>query len=379
MLPNKKLKLLFLVTEDYYFWSHRLPIAKAAQKEGFDVYVATHVNKHGKQIQQEGFVLLPTVFSRNNQNLFKQLKALLGLVAIFWRVRPDIVFNVPLKSAVFGTIAAWLTRMPVTINLLPGLGFLFFEHTKQYSLPNRIAKWMGWFLFQRSGVTVVVQNSDDLAEIKKMAPRARVELIRGSGVDITRYFPRPEPSGPIKVTLVARMSWHKGIAEFIEAARILKAQGESMILQIVGGLDFDNIAPISENQLLDWQSQGLISWLGHQDNIADIWANSHMAVLPTYREGLPKSLLEAAACGRAMIASDAPGCREIVLHGHNGLLVPVKDALSLAKAIQKLAHDPILRSQMGENGRKLVCREFSNGKVVEQTVALYEKVSDCLL
>lgn len=370
MQPNKKLKLLFLVTEDYYFWSHRLPIAKAAQKEGFDVYVATHANKHGQQIQQEGFVLISTVFSRNNQNLFKQFKALLGLVVIFWRVKPDIVHNVPLKSAVFGTIAAWVARVPVTINLLPGLG---------YGLLNRVSKWIGWFLLHRPGVTVVVQNSDDLAEIQKMAPRARVELIRGSGVDITQYLPTPEPSGPIKVTLVARMSWHKGIAEFVEAARILKSQGESMILQIVGGLDFDNIAPISENQLLDWQSQGLIKWFGHQDNIAEIWANSHMAVLPTYREGLPKSLLEAAACGRAMIASDAPGCREIVLHDHNGLLVPVKDASALAKAIQKLAHDPILRSQMGENGRKLVCQEFSNRKVVEQTMALYEKVSDRLL
>lgn len=356
-----------MVTEDYYFLSHRLFIAKAAQKEGFEVCVATHVGEYGDKIKQEGFILFPVSFSRNNKNLFRQLKYLLELIYIFWRVKPDIVHNVPLKSVIFGTIASWVARVPVTMNLLPGLGLSFFNH--------KITCWISRFLFQRSGVTMVVQNSDDWVEIRTIAPKAKIELIRGSGVDISCYFPNPEPLGPIQVTLVARMLWHKGVAEFVKAAEILKKQEEPVVFKLVGGIDLGNIAPIMEHQLYQWQSQGFIEWLGHQENIAKIWAESHIAVLPSYREGLPKSLLEAAASGKPLIASDAPGCREIVIHGYNGLLVPVRDAFALAEAIQKLARDPILRRSMGENSRKLVCEEFSHHTVIEKTMELYEKVS----
>ena len=362
------------MTEDYYFWSHRLLIAKSAQKNGFDVYVATHVGKYLHNFQQEGFHVLPTIFSRNNQNLFTQIKALLQLAGIFRQVKPDIVHNVALKAIVFGSIASWVSSVPKTINLIAGLGFVFTDQSKKYRLISQFARLIARVLLSHSGAVTVVQNSDDMCEIKSMAPRATVKLIRGSGVNILNYAPVAEPIGPICVNLVGRMLWHKGIRELVEASRLLKSWGESLNIQLVGSLDFGNPACISEKQLLDWQSAGLIRWIGHQTNIAQIWAQSHIAVLPSYREGLPKSLLEAAACGRPIVAADTPGCREIVIEGCNGFLVPVRNAEALAKAIQRLAHDPALRSRMGSRGRQLVCQEFSNERVIEQTMKVYHEL-----
>lgn len=362
------------MTEDYYFWSHRLLIAKAAQAEGFDVYVATHVEKYREELKQQGLLVVSTLFSRSNKNLLIQIKALIQLIRVFKKIKPDIVHNVALKAILFGTISSWMTRVPQTINLVAGLGVIFTDQSKKYRLISKLARMVARILFSSSNIWVIAQNQDDMREIHCMAPKARMKLVRGSGVDTTKYFPVSEPLGPVRVTLLARMLWHKGIGEFVKASRILKSWGENLDMQLVGGLDFGNPACISEQQLLDWQSVGLINWLGHQTDIARIWAESHIAVLPSYREGLPKSLLEAAACGKPMIAADTPGCREIVIDQHNGFLVPVQDAEALARAIQKLAHDSDLRVKMGNYSRQLVCREFSNEHVIEQTMELYREL-----
>ncbi|MEI6791446.1 MAG: glycosyltransferase family 4 protein, partial [Myxococcaceae bacterium] len=358
----------------YYFLSHRLLIAKAAQREGFEVYVATHVEKHEEKLRQDGFTVFPTIFSRNNKNLLTQIKALFQLVKIFRQVRPDIVHNIALKAIVFGAIASWINRLPKTINLVAGLGVVFTDQSKKYKLISRFARRLARVLLQHSGTLVIVQNSDDMSEMKLMAPRAKICLIRGSGVNIHDYAPILEPTGVVKVTLVGRMLWHKGVGELVEASRLLKSWGEELEILLVGGLDFGNPACISKQQLLDWQSVGLIKWLGHQMDIARVWAESHIAVLPSYREGLPKSLLEAAACGKPIIAADAPGCREIVVDRYNGFLVPVRNAEALAKAIQRLIHKPELRVKMGYRSRQLVCKEFSNEHVVEQTMRIYHEL-----
>ncbi|MBL4817615.1 MAG: glycosyltransferase family 4 protein, partial [Deltaproteobacteria bacterium] len=370
---SKKPKLLFLVTEDYYFWSHRLLIAKAAQRAGFDVYVATHVNEHGDKIKQEGFILLPTLFSRNNQNLFRQFRALFELVQIFRKVKPDLVHNVALKAIAFGSIAAWLAGVKSTINLVTGLGVVFTDDRKKYRLLSNLYRTFLRVLFLRSNTFLILQNSDDDLEMKRIVPKAQISLIRGSGVNVEYYFPVPETSGKAVVTLVARMLWHKGIGELVEASRLLRARGEAVCIQLVGGVDYGNAAHILREKLLQWQDEGLIRWLGYREDVREIWFNSHIAILPSYREGLPKSLLEAAACGRPIITSDVPGCREMVIDGYNGFIVPVKNSERLANAIQKLVKDSDLRKTMGMNSRKLVCEQFSDDIVSSQTLELYRR------
>lgn len=361
-----------MVTEDYYFWSHRLLVAKAAQEAGFEVFVATHINQHEERLSNKGFHVFSTRFSRSNRNLFFQLKALLELMRIFRQVKPDIVHNIALKAIVFGSIAAWVARVPRVINLVAGLGVVFTSDEKKYRLFARAGRLMAQVLLQRSNTWVVTQNSDDAREIKQMAPKANIRIIKGSGVDVSKYALKPEPGEPIRVSLVGRMLWHKGIGEFVEASKLLKSR--DLAMQLVGGLDLENPAHIRESELMDWHQEGCVQWLGHREDIAYVWAQSHMAVLPSYREGLPKSLLEAAACGKPIVAADTPGCREIVIDGYNGFLVPKQNSVALAAAILKLALDPILRAQMGENSRKLVCEKFSNEIVVQQTLELYHEL-----
>jgi len=203
----------------------------------------------------------------------------------------------------------------------------------------------------------------------------RTALIRGSGVDIQRFRCSPEPKdGPVMVTLVARMLRDKGIHEFVEASRLLRQQGIQFRAVLVGTPDPENPTSIPLSQLKAWQAEGLVEWWGQNDDIPGVWAQSHIAVLPSYREGLPKTLLEAAACGRAVIASNVPGCREIVQHEQNGLLVPVKDSKALADAIYRLIKYPNLRRQMGQAGRKLVEEEFAESVVVAQTLNLYQSM-----
>ncbi len=359
------------MTEDYYFWSHRLPVARAARDAGFEVHVATHVHEFASAIKQEGFILHPTRFERSNRNLWNQFLALLELVRLFRSVRPQIVHNVALKAIVFGTIAARFSRVPKVVNLVAGMGAVFTSEERKYRLASMIARVVGRVLFGFSNTVVTVQNSDDLREIKSMVPNARVELIRGSGVNINHFIPSQEPEGSICVTLVGRMLWHKGVGEFVEASRILRDSGFRM--QLVGGIDLHNPAAISKEQLQLWQSEGHIFWLGHQKNINEIWSQSHVAVLPSYREGLPKSLLEAASCGRPIIVADSPGCREIVQEGYNGFLVPKGDARALAKAILKLGLNRALREEMGRRSRQMVEEHFCEGKIVEQTLELYQR------
>lgn len=292
------------MTEDYYFWSHRLPIAKAAQKAGFEVFVATHIHSYSEDLRREGFIVYPALFSRSNTNLWIQFKALLELIQIFRQVQPNIVHNVALKAIVFGSIAAWVARVPRVINLIAGFGSVFTGDSIKY-------RYFARMLLQRKGSVVMTQNLDDAHEIKQMAPGASVRLIRGSGVDTELFSLVPEPEGPIRVALVGRMLWNKGVGEFVEASRWLQSWGENIKMVLVGGLDFGNPASISRRQLDEWQLTGLVSWIGHQQDIRKIWAQSHIAVLPSYREGLPKSLLEAAASGRPIVAADTPGCRKL--------------------------------------------------------------------
>lgn len=366
-------KIIFFVTEDWVFCSHRLPLAIAAKNAGFDVSVITRVVNHGELIRQSGIRVIPFNISRRSMNPFKELVAILRLCSIYRNERPDVVHHVAVKPVLYGSIAAQLNGVPHVINALTGLGWLFTSTSKRARLLQVIVRRAFYFLLARSAV--IVQNNDDAVELLEMGiAKQRIYLIRGSGVNTVDYAPQPESSDVPVVVLPARMLLDKGVGEFVEAATKLKERGINARFVLVGDTDTQNPASVSEHQLTAWQKDGVVEWWGRREDIPQILARAHIVCLPSYREGLPKSLLEAASCGRPIVATDVPGCREIVRDGDNGLLVEARNATALADALAKLLADHRLRQQMGQRGRERVLSEFSQELIVAQFLALYREV-----
>ena len=366
-------KILFLVTEDWYFRSHRLGLARAARDAGAEVAVATRVRDHGAAITQEGFRLLPLRLRRGGRNPLAELPALAEILRLYRRERPDLVHHVAMKPVLYGALAAALTGVPVVVNALTGLGALFIGGSATARLLGPVVRAALRPLLDRADSHLILQNDDDRALLERhgLIRHERVHLIRGSGVDVGRFRPAPEPGGPPVAALVARMLWDKGVGEFVAAARLLKRRGVPVRLVLVGPTDPENPAAIPEAVLRAWQEEGAVEWRGAVADIAGLWREAHIAVLPSYREGLPKALLEAAACGRPLIAADVPGCREIVRPGATGVLVPPRDAGALADAIERLAGDTALRAHLGRQAQALAEAEFAEDIVVRRTLDLY--------
>lgn len=366
--------LIFLVTEDWYFLSHRLPMALAAQRAGYEIHVATRLNDRSSEIEALGFRLHPLAWQRGNLNPLRLLAIIRDVRAVYQRCSPDIVHHVALQPVVVGSLAA--VGLPfVRLNALAGLGFGFSSKSVRARL---LRPWLSLLLrrlLHNPLAAVLVQNPDDRAVVSSFGVADhRVFTIPGSGVDVAALRPQPEPSGPITVTFVGRLLADKGIRAVIAAQDLLRQRGESIQLKIAGDRDPANPAAIPSAEIEEWKSRADVSVLGHVNDVGALWAGSHIAVLPSWREGLPKSLLEAAACGRAIVATDVPGCREIARRDVNALLIPVEDPEALADAIQRLAHDADLRQRFGAAGRDLVEREFSATRIGQDVVALYDSL-----
>ena len=370
---HNKPKLLFLVTEDWYFVSHRLPIAMAAREAGYDVVVATRARHHVEIIQKAGIRVIPFELSRRVGN---PLAELINLFLLYRREHPDIVHHVALKPVFFGALAGRLAGFPAQVNAVAGLGWLFISR-------SRLARWMSPVLRLILGrllstprCRVIVQNPDDANLLKKAGvTESHIRMIRGVGVDTSEFAPSPELPKPICVVLAARILWDKGVGEFVEAARQLKQDGVEARFILVGNPDSDNPASIPEKTLHAWQKEEVVEWWGYREDMIAVFHAAHVVCLPSYREGLPKVLLEAAACGRPIVATDVPGCREVVREGENGLLVPVRNAKALAEALSCLLKNPQLRGQMGRRSRAIVLKEFSSEKVIAQTLSLYKELA----
>jgi glycosyltransferase involved in cell wall biosynthesis len=363
-------KLLFLVTEDWYFCSHRLPVARAARDAGFTVIVATRVREHGAAILAEGFALYPLAWKRRGNGPLGHFRALCEITRLYRREDPDILYHVALKPVLFGGLAArfafpFHTR-PVRVSAVMGLG------------ASAMARWkkraLGWALrFVASGGTVIVQNREDRLALAGFGlDPARIELIRGSGVDPAHFAALPEPENPsTAIALVGRMLKSKGVPEAVAAVHKLRTEGLAVELLLAGAPDPDSDNSLSAAELMEMAREPGIEWLGHVEDVREVWRRAAIAVLPSsYGEGVPKALLEASACGRPIVASDMPGCREIVRHGETGLLTPAHDVAALAAAIRILAADRGLRRRMGEAGRALVRAEFADDIIAGQTLAL---------
>jgi glycosyltransferase involved in cell wall biosynthesis len=369
-------KLLFLVTEDWYFCSHRLPVARAARAAGFQVAVATRVREHGEAIRAEGFALHKLRWKRRGDGLFGHLRALAEIVRLYRCERPDILYHVALKPVLFGALAARIAsiRRPDVVSAVMGLGI---EFTGGADWRKRA---LGWALRLAIGRgRIVVQNPENRdALIGCGIDSSRIALIPGSGVDTEHFAALSDPSeSPVAVALVGRMLRSKGVLDAIAAVRNLRAEGLTIALILAGAADPDSRDSLSTAELAALGREAGIEWRGHVGDVRAVWARAAVALLPSsYGEGVPKALLEAASCGRPIIASDMPGCREVVTAGETGFLVPPHDIAALAEAIAWLARDPALRRQMGAAGRRRVVAGFGEEMVAQQTVALLRSMLD---
>src|SRR5579862_5834084 len=329
-------KLLYVVNEDWAFLLNRLPMARAAQRAGFEVHVATHVNDGARAIEAEGFTLHPIPLRRGGISPLSAIPAIAALRTITARIRPDIAHHSGLQCCVYGSIAAFGRKFPY-VSALTGMGYVFTSATWRTRLLRAILKWLLPALLNRQCDVVLVQNPDDRAALADLgiSPK-RITLIPGSGVDTDALQPLPEPDGPITYGFAGRLLTDKGIRALVAAHGIVRDQGLQPNLLIAGNPDPANPASVSLEEVTEWTQRPGITWLGHVQDISSLWRRCHFAVLPSHREGLPGALMEAAACQRAMIATEAPGCREIVIADRTGLLVPIEDPPALARAILKL-------------------------------------------
>jgi len=373
-------KLLFLVTEDWYFCSHRLPAARAARAAGFDVVVATRVRAHGDRIRDEGFTLRPIGWRRRGDGLVGAARAISGIARLYRAERPDIVHHVALKPVLFGGIALRFAfpapeSAPVAIDSIMGLGSRF----SAASFGARLRRpSLGIALRLAAGGKrgrVIVQNPEDRdALIALGLVPQRIVMIRGSGVDCNHFRALPDPEATtVTVALVSRMLHAKGVLDAAAAIRLLRGRGHPVELLLAGPSDPDNRGSLTAKTLISLTTHPGIEWLGPVADVRAVWRRAAIAVLPsTYGEGVPKALLEAAACARPIVASDVPGCREVVRPGETGLLVPPRDIQGLADAIAALAGDPVRRKAMGREGRELIEREFAEAIVARETLAVYD-------
>lgn len=365
-------KLLFLVTEDWYFVSHRLPLAKAAKDGGFDVVVATRLETMSRVIEAARIRAIPFEMSRRGTNPLSELGTLIRLWRLYRREQPDIVHHVALKPVVLGGLAARLAGVHAVVAAVAGMGFLFAGEGRLPWVRAGLLRLLPWVI--GSG-RAIVQNPEDAALLDSHGvPHGRIRLIRGAGVDPDRFRILPEVEDVPLVVLPARMLWDKGVGEFAAAAGMLRQRGIAARFALVGEGDADNPASVPQATLEGWRAEGLVEWWGRRDDMPKVLAQAHVVCLPSYREGLPKALLEAAASGRAIVTCDVPGCREVVRHQDNGLLVPPRDAGALADALERLILDAGLRRQMGRRGRERAEAEFSQERVIAETLAVYREL-----
>jgi glycosyltransferase involved in cell wall biosynthesis len=380
-MASDRPRLLLVVTEDWYFASHRFDLARTARVAGFDVALATRVSSWRGRIESEGIRVFPLQFMRrSSRQPWVELQAIRELASLYRDWKPDVVHHVAAKPVIYGGLAARRTGVKGVVAALAGLGHAFASERASARMlrPALLAAYR--VALKQRHVRLIVQNPEDERFVvdQRLVPAQVLRVIRGSGVDTHVFRPQAEPDRVATFVLVARMLWDKGVGEFVEAARMLQQRNVAARCLLVGEADPENPAAISREQLRRWHAEGHVEWWGHRSDMADVLAGAHVACLPSYREGLPKSLLEAAACGLPLIATDVPGCREIAVHEETALLVPPRNAAALAEAMTRLARDAGLRRRLGTAGRQRVCEHFSTERITGQTIALYrELVNAC--
>nr|WP_272891931.1 glycosyltransferase family 4 protein [Stutzerimonas stutzeri] len=362
-----------VVNDPLFFLSHRLPLAKAALAEGYSVHVATMPGASADKIERYGFTHHKLPFTRSGVHPIGELVALIALLRLCLKLKPTILHLVTIKPVLYGGIVARVCSIKGVVAAVSGLGFVFTAREAKYSILRELVKLLYRVALSQPNVRVIFQNPDDLAEFVKsrVVFLKQAILIKGSGVNLAEYSFKSESYGQPAVVFAGRLLRDKGVVEFVSAVRMLHARGVNARFRLLGSIDLGNPSSIQGGELEKWREEGIVECLGYRTDIAEIFADSHIVVLPSYREGLPKVLMEAAACGRAVVTTDVPGCRDAIEAGVTGLLVPVYNIEALADAIQKLVENPQLRQRMGRAARELAEREFTVENVVQQHLNIY--------
>ena len=372
------MKVLLFSGEAWNLYNYRLPLAKKLRAAGHTVELASGAGPHAEQIEAAGFRHHVLPITRSGLGLGSELRALTALVRLYRRVRPDVTHHFTMKGVLYGSTAAHLAGVRGIVNSITGMGHGFQQDDwRSRLLWAFLWQWHRWAF---RGTHVIFQNRDDrrLCEEKGVVTPVNGHLILGSGVDMEAFAPAPEPEeGPPVVLMAARMLWTKGVATFAEAAhRLGEEEGVEARFALAGEPDEESDRSVPRAQLEAWDRAGVLEWWGHQDDMGAALAKSHVFCLPSaHREGLPRALPEASACGRPVVTTDNRGCREAVWPEENGLMVPVNDSAALAAALRRLVEDGDQRRHMGARGRELAEEHFSMKRVAEQTMNVYEQAA----
>ncbi len=370
-------RLLFLLNDAPFFVTHRLSIARAARARGFDVHVGVPYEARAvAQIREAGIQVHDIPLRRGARAFAGELRLLRAYWDLIGGLQPDIVHAVTMKPVLYGGLIARLRRVPAVVHAITGLGYLFLIDGMLARVQRAAVMALYRIALGHPNLRVIFQNPDDLGLFlrNRLVRPETVVTIRGCGVDVSEFPFTPEPSGPPTVVFPARIIGDKGVREFVEAARILKREGTPATLRLVGRTDADNPTDVGEAAVRAWEREGIVEWKGFSDEMPVELALAHVVCMPSYREGLPRVLIEAASIGRAIVTTDVPGCREVVRHGDNGLLVPVRNAPALAGALRTLIADATLRRTMGARGRERAMAEFSLERFVAESLQVYDDV-----
>ena len=364
-------KILFIVNVDWFFISHRLPLALEALNKGYEVYIACGITDKKDYLESLGLKVYPLSLSRSGTGIKGEIKALSEIYKVLKGISPDIAHFVTIKPVIYGGIASRFLNINKKVFSISGLGFIFIKQGLKATLVRTVVKTMYRFALGGKNSHVIVQNLDD-KEVVNSIVKVPSTLIRGSGVDLSQYEYIEENNENIKVSMACRLLKDKGVFEYIEAAKSLKQKLPNVEFELYGDIDIHNPASLTLEDIQKIKKDGFVKVYGFSSDIAKVFSDSNIIVLPSYREGLPKVLIEAAACGRAVVTTDVPGCRDAIEPNITGLLCKVKDSKSLASMIEKLLMDENFRNSMGIEGRKLAQQEFDINKVVEKHFEIYE-------
>jgi glycosyltransferase involved in cell wall biosynthesis len=372
-----KRRILFVVNDPAFFVSHRMAIALKVRAMGWDTHVATKPGIAVEEITAQGLTHHPLPLDRSGRNPLKEWVLFWAILRLFRSLKPDLVHLVTIKPVLYGGIAARIARVPSVVVAVSGLGFIFMAQGAR----ARLARWLVTSLYRlalgKRNLAAIFQNTDDRDTLIAAGALScdKACIIRGSGVDLSLYRAREEPSGDtFIVAMAARLLNDKGVREFVRAAEIIEQRKLPVRFRLIGDIDPGNPTSVSQQELDAWRQAGTVELMGYRRDIADIFADSNIVVLPSYREGLPKVLVEAAACGRAVVTTDVPGCRDAIEPDVTGLLVPVQDAVALADAIERLIKDDDLRKQFARQGTALAQREFGIDKIVDAHLQIYRRL-----
>ncbi|MFA6121773.1 MAG: glycosyltransferase family 4 protein [Sideroxydans sp.] len=371
-------KLMFVVNVDWFFMSHRLPIALEAKRQGYEVHIATGITDQKEAMEKCGLIVHSISIDRSSPNLIGLMRTFFQLLNLFLKVRPDLVHLVTIKPVLLGGIAARMARIPAVVAAISGLGYVFLDRGWVSRRRQQVVSALYRIALGHSNLKVIFQNEDDRIALMRLTDlqKGQVEMIRGSGVDLDRIKATPLPTGVPVVMLIARLIADKGVREFIAASSILNQSGHAIRCCLVGTTDPENPSSLSEEELCGYEVEGIIERWGYRSDIGEVLKEAHIVVLPSYREGLPKVLLEAAAAGRPVITTDVPGCRDAIDIDVSGVLVPVADAEALAASIRTLVDDRERCVGLGIAGRALAEREFDIKQVVRRHLQIYQNLTE---